>query len=45
MINDDDKAEDHEEFNITIDDNSLSDNIIVGSFSTAKVIIMNDDGK
>ena len=45
IINNDNILEDNEEFNVTIDNSSLSNNITTDSLSRATVIIINDDGK
>ena len=45
IINDDNILEDDEEFNLTIDNSSLYNNITNDSLSRATVIIINDDGK
>ena len=45
IINNDNILEDDEEFNLTIDNSSLSNNITTDSLSRATVIVINDDGK
>ena len=45
IINNDNVLEDNEDFNLTIDNSSLSNNISTDSISGATVIIINDDGK